>query len=101
MFTDLIVILSFACAALAAGIVFYTHKKRPKTPVHPCEVFHDYVVINSQLLKGDTVVTPQTVVLRRCSRCGMRIWQTYVGEWELIDFLKTDSDMSWLERAAK
>lgn len=62
------------------------------TPVDPGAHFHDLIPIDAQLLPGEHLAYPQTVCLKRCTRCKMHYAGVYAGVWTITDFLKTESD---------
>jgi hypothetical protein len=71
--------------------------KPAATSTPPPDCNHDPVPIDARPLKSEALAYPHTVVLRRCSRCGVHVVITYPGEWEIGDFLKKQSDVSVLE----
>lgn len=88
--------------AIMAKRVFFSGKKelspKPDTPAsHPCSIAHDLISIDAQPLPVADGPFPQTVVLKRCSRCGHHMAIGYAGKWTIADFVKQRCDIDILE----
>lgn len=70
----------------------------PAPPLDPCADHHELIPIDAQALVGDSLAYRQTVVLKRCSRCGLHIALAYAGQWTIGDFVKKRSEVAELER---
>lgn len=73
-----------------------SHKPEEK---HPCDVMHDIVPIGAQPIAGSR--PPHTCLLTRCRRCKCHWSVGLLGNWDISDFLKEESDISILERMAR
>lgn len=58
----------------------------------PCQISHDLTPIDAQPLRAENLAYEQTLVLKRCARCGMHVSLGYAGSWTITDFLKIKSD---------
>lgn len=94
---------AFVGAAVAYIADVANRRKTASTPpIGFCKASeHTLIPIDARTLKSEQLAYPHTIVLHRCSRCGLHTATTFAGEWTIDDFLKKEADMNWLERAAK
>lgn len=64
-------------------------------------VLHDFAIIAAQSSNGVGYAGAVTVVLYRCKSCGAHTTNTLLGAWTVADLLRTESEVSELERLAK
>lgn len=96
--------IAFVCGAGCTSLVLLAGiqagiRETPKPVADPCAVRHILTTIECATYPAEPI--PLTAVLKRCAVCGNHISLVFSGSWTLEAFLKTESDISALERMAR
>jgi hypothetical protein len=78
--------------------VLYELSGKLRPAKHPCADTCTPVVIGVKPLEGENLAFKQTVVLKRCTRCGAHIAVGYAGVWTVEEFLKREADEAQFAR---
>ena len=74
-------------------------RKPAAAPIEQCKAGHlQPTPIEAQVLDCNP---PHTVLLYRCARCHRHWTMTFLGNWIITDFLKTQADIAYLEGLMK